>query len=206
MFHSANYYDTQCTYIGLFLVSSENQATRDAHYIVIVIRIEFHFARVYFPRSYRQAGRQTGRVSSITSLCSSDYQEFPIPCMRSPGEYREFGAVLSAFLFFGYRELRNWKRREKLAKRELWIRESRVQTRRYFLSPCKRFYAVLYLSLLLSFLASVSFVAVPEEVACKLAKWNEPTVPWLASSSRRLAHTFSNIRKERYESFLSRQN
>lgn len=38
---------------------------------------------MYLSRSYQH------RVHIVDHVCGSDYQEFPIPCTRSPGEYRE---------------------------------------------------------------------------------------------------------------------
>lgn len=82
----------------------------------------------------------------VDHVCSSDYQEFPIAYTRSPSEYRvRMSFSFFAFLFFGSRNGET-ARHEKLVKRELWIPESRVQTRRYFLSPRKRFSAVPSLS------------------------------------------------------------
>lgn len=50
--------------------------------------------RMYLSRSYQH------RVHIVDHVCGSDYQEFPIPCTRSPGEYRERKRVCGTALLF----------------------------------------------------------------------------------------------------------
>lgn len=145
-------------------------------HFVVLIPVRFLDARLHLLRSYQKYRRSVA--------CSTDYirnsRYYACVC---PVNIESTMPVSFSFLFLDPANGET-AHREKLAKRELWIRESGVQTRRYFLSPSKRFSTVLFLLIFFSFPSCLYFSKVLTEVACKLEK-RANAIPWLVLSSCR---------------------
>lgn len=81
------------------------------------------------------------KVSSITSAAWIIRNSRYHACV-CPANVESAVPLLSLFYYLDFTSSET-ARREELAKHKLWIRESKMQTRRYFLCPYKRFSNVL---------------------------------------------------------------